>query len=159
MHLSKNIKTIRKLSNKTQTEFGEAFGATKAMIVSYEGGKAQPDELFIKRLAKIAGVTEEELRNEDLSDQVLNVEMLEKLHLKGANDLNIETERNKLINDQQKEILKLEAKVNIILITLADIVSKVDDKAIALVDGELTEAIKRETKHLLHELKSRLSGL
>jgi len=81
MHLGKNIKLIRKMRRQTQTEFGETFGSTKAMIVSYESGKAQPDELFLKRLAKVAGVTEDELRDVDLYDQFVNVEKLEKVNL------------------------------------------------------------------------------
>lgn len=158
MHLRSNIKLIRQLSRKTQTEFGELFGATKAMIVSYEKGKAQPDELFIKKLAKLADVTEEQLTNEDLSDKLIEGEMLEKVELKvGGIEVKLNVDRDKLIVEQQKEIIRLEAKVNIVLITLADIVSKVDKKAIAVADGELRLAINRETKHLLRELTKKLS--
>jgi transcriptional regulator with XRE-family HTH domain len=160
MHLSKNIKLIRQLRKQTQPEFGAIFGATKAMIVSYENGKAQPDELFLKKLAKMANVTEDQLRNEDLSDQLIEVEKLDKVNLKGVgHEVKVTVDRDSLIIEQQKEIIRLQAKVNIILITLADVVSKVDNKAIALADGELTEAINRETKHLLRELKEKLSEL
>lgn len=157
MHLSKNIRLIRKLSKHSQTMFGELFGVTKAMIVSYESGKAKPDELFVRKLAKLASVSENQLKNEDLSDYFSEGEKLEKLNIKKTGEeLNA---RDKFIIDQQKEILELNAKVNVLLITLADIVSKVDKKAIALVDSELTESINREVKHLLRELKETLSEI
>jgi transcriptional regulator with XRE-family HTH domain len=79
MHLYENIKLIRLISDKTQPEFGKLFGATKAMIVSYEKGKAKPDELFIKRLAKYAGVTIHQLKHELLSEENIKVEKDEKV--------------------------------------------------------------------------------
>jgi hypothetical protein len=35
-----NLRLIRLVSGKSQTDFGSSFGATKAMIVSYEKAKA-----------------------------------------------------------------------------------------------------------------------
>lgn len=69
----------------------------------------------------------------------------------------VTADRDKLIIEMQKDIIKLEARVNVLMITLADIVSKVDNKAIAIVDSELTEATNREAKALLEELKKKWS--
>lgn len=66
-----------------------------------------------------------------------------------------DVDRDKLIVELQKDVIKLEARVNVLLITLADIVSKVDKKAIAIVDHELTEASNRESEFLLEELKKK----
>jgi hypothetical protein len=44
-------------------------------------------------------------------------------------------------------------------ITLADIVSKVDKKAIAAVDAELTDSSNRRSEALLDEWKKKVSGL
>jgi hypothetical protein len=78
---------------------------------------------------------------------------------KDSGKVNISIDRDKLIIEQQKEIIRLQAKVNVVLITLADIVSKIDRKAIAIADSELTEAINREAEHLLNELQKRLNDL
>lgn len=44
------------------------------MVVSYESGKAKPSKLFISRLAKRAGVSEDRLKNDQLKEEdVLNV--------------------------------------------------------------------------------------
>lgn len=76
---------------------------------------------------------------------------------KNEKGFKITADRDKLIADLQKEVVKLEARVNVLMITLADIVSKVDNKAIAIVDSELTEATNREAKALLEELKKKWS--
>jgi len=81
LHLQQNIRLIRLLSEKTQPEFGKKFKATKAMIISYEKGKANPDELFISRLAKYSGVSVKDLKNKALteSDIILKEEKGEKV--------------------------------------------------------------------------------
>lgn len=79
LHLANNIKTIRELSGLTQPQFGAIFDASKAMIVSYENGKAAPSELFIKRLAKMVGATSDTLKNGLIEEEHIEVEKLEKL--------------------------------------------------------------------------------
>lgn len=79
LHLSHNIKLIRLLSGLTQFEFGKKFEATKAMVVSYESGKAEPNELFISRLADYAGIDSKDLINKALKEKDIKVEKEEKL--------------------------------------------------------------------------------
>lgn len=75
-HLPQNLRLIRLLSEKTQTEFGEMFGgATKAMVISYEKGKASPDEVYIARVAKYAGVTPDQLKSHALSEDEINIKV------------------------------------------------------------------------------------
>ncbi len=87
-HLGKNILLIRSLTTQSQAAFGKRFDATKAMIISYEKGKAVPDELFISRLAKMAKTTAQDLKNKSLSEDDVKVEKIEKVKnrtLKAAN--------------------------------------------------------------------------
>ena len=42
--MNTRISDIRKKLNMTQIEFGNAIGATRAMIASYESGKVSPDK-------------------------------------------------------------------------------------------------------------------
>lgn len=44
------IREVRKDLNMTQTEFGEALGKTKAVIVNYELGRVAPDDTFLQLL-------------------------------------------------------------------------------------------------------------
>lgn len=78
-HLAQNIKLIRQLSGKTQTEFGQKLEATKAMIVSYEIGKAQPSSLFLSRLSKYAGVSVKEIESKILKEDDIDKTQLEKV--------------------------------------------------------------------------------
>ena len=73
-----NLRLIRLVSGKSQTDFGSSFGATKAMIVSYEKAKANPDELFISRVARYAGVSETDLKNKKLEENDLKPKQVEK---------------------------------------------------------------------------------
>lgn len=79
LQLSGNIRLIRQVSGLTQPEFGEILSATKAMIISYEKEKASPNELFIKRLAQLVGVSEQDLLNKVLTEKDIKVEKLEKV--------------------------------------------------------------------------------
>ncbi len=79
LHISGNIKLIRELSGKTQAEFGQKFDATKAMIISYEKGKAQPSFLFIDRLAKHTGLQATQIMKQALKEEDVDKEKLEKL--------------------------------------------------------------------------------
>lgn len=57
-HLSNNIRIIRALTRKTQTQFAALFGEniTEAMQKSYEGGKARPGILYMETLSEMSGV-------------------------------------------------------------------------------------------------------
>jgi transcriptional regulator with XRE-family HTH domain len=70
-HISSNLRLIRLVVNLTQSEFGKLFNATKPMVSSYEGGRALPDQLYIQRVARYAGVTEEQLMNAELHEEDL----------------------------------------------------------------------------------------
>lgn len=113
----------------------KATGEGKGNVSSYLSKKLSPSESFLKKFY--------ERFKKELDGKTVEVIV----------------DRDKLIVEMQKDIIRLNAKVNVLLITLADIVSKVDKKAIALADGELTEAINREAEHLLDGLQKKLSGL
>lgn len=79
LHFPQNLKLIRLVADKTQPEFGKMFNATKAMMVSYEKGKAGPDSLFLSRLSSYSGVPESDLMNKSLKEQDLKIKKVEKL--------------------------------------------------------------------------------
>jgi transcriptional regulator with XRE-family HTH domain len=85
LHFPSNLRLIRLLSGQTQTEFGALFDATKAMIISYEKGKAMPDELFMSRLCKYTGAPKEDLLQKRLSEEDLQLGKVEKLE-NGVNE-------------------------------------------------------------------------
>lgn len=53
LHLFNNIRYIRLLAGKTQTEFGELIGCSKDSVYTYEKGKATPDELILSKISKM----------------------------------------------------------------------------------------------------------
>lgn len=77
MVIPTNIRLIRKLSGATQTTFGALFNASKAMIISYETGKALPDDLFVTRLADKVGLSKNILLSTELTESDIEVEKLE----------------------------------------------------------------------------------
>lgn len=84
LHLKGNIRLVRLLSDKKQRIFADRFKITEAMLKSYEGGKANPDELFVSRVAEFAGVSEKKLKEDKLreSDIHLKVEKVENVDFK-----------------------------------------------------------------------------
>ena len=114
----------------------ERTGLSKGNVSSYLNKKLPPSEAFINKFY-------DSFRKE--------------LEEAGRGSVNFTVDRDQLIGELQKDVIKLEARVNVLLITLADIVSKVDKKAIAIVDRELTEAANREAEYLLEELRKKWS--
>ena len=55
--MNERIKSVRKSSNLTQTEFGDRIGATRAMIASYEGGAVVPSDSILKLISKEFGIS------------------------------------------------------------------------------------------------------
>lgn len=79
MSLSSNLLLIRQLTDTTQAQFGEAFGATKAMIVSYESGKANPSSLMVNRICERLAIDKHDLLTKVIKEKDINVEKLELL--------------------------------------------------------------------------------
>lgn len=68
LHIKHNIKLIRSLTGLKQEAFIGFFpGVSVAMQKSYETGKAKPDTGYVDRLARIAGVTIEDVQNKQLA--------------------------------------------------------------------------------------------
>lgn len=49
-----------------QKDFAERIGTTDKKLYSYEAGIAKPNELLLSKIAKIAGITLEEIKLKDL---------------------------------------------------------------------------------------------
>jgi transcriptional regulator with XRE-family HTH domain len=111
LHLPRNIKLIRKVWGETQAQFGDRYGATVAMIKSYESGKASPDKLFLSRLAKDSDCSVEALDGLVLVEEdIMPVEKVEKrvslkeakFHADGSTALQIIDK----LTDQHGELIK-----------------------------------------------------
>jgi transcriptional regulator with XRE-family HTH domain len=129
MHLSKNIKLIRSVLRKTQKEFGEELDASKAMIVSYEKGKAKPDELFISRLCKMGGVKEDDLRNKALVEDDLKIKKVNKVEKIGGSYF--------LQNPPLKDLAEEIAMIHVLVIEVAKLKAKLTGVEEAVVIDEL----------------------
>lgn len=93
MQLASNIKLVRLLLDETQPVFIKRFvGVTTAMQKSYEGNKANPDPLYMERLADLAGVSISQLTTKKLkeSDITLKVKKVEKVTPRETDDIDID---------------------------------------------------------------------
>jgi len=61
MDFNSMLKTLRKNAGLTQTELAEQLGVSQVTIVHYEQGKKKPEMDKVPKLAKILGVSIEEL--------------------------------------------------------------------------------------------------
>jgi hypothetical protein len=68
----------------------------------------------------------------------------------------IPDDKDKMIREMQKQIVRLEARVNVLTITLVEITGLLKKKEGALVDAELSQAIDLEAKRLLVQLREKL---
>lgn len=79
LQIRQNISLIRNVSGKTQEEFSRLFGFSVAQIKSYEGGKARPNGIYLSRLAKFAGVSLVDIKNKELTEDDINIGVVEKV--------------------------------------------------------------------------------
>lgn len=138
------LRKAREKKKMKQQDVADKIGITLRQYNKYEAGefpKYRSDS--IKAIDMLFGTKLHELIYEQKQEHGESVE--------------INADRDKLIVEIQKEILKLTARVDVLSITLADIVSKVDKKAIAAVDSELTDAANKRSEALLDELKKKWS--
>lgn len=77
--LAYNIKIIRGISKLNQTNFAKMMDVSLSMQKSYEGERANPDPLYIQRLARLVHVKEEDLKNKKLQEKdIVQVEFVQK---------------------------------------------------------------------------------
>lgn len=110
VQLANNIRLIRELSGKTQTVFGNRFHATKDMIISYEKGRAKPNNLFLTRLSEASGIPEADLLDTPLKESDIKVEILEKVFHVPPNVVNLSDQTNGNDYVAKRRELKNEAK-------------------------------------------------
>lgn len=74
-HVVHNIKIIRGLYNLKQEDFAKKFSnVSRAMQQSYETAKAEPSNLYMAQLAKLAGLTVDELTTMMVSPDKVKIE-------------------------------------------------------------------------------------
>lgn len=73
LHLAKNIKWIRLLSGKKQTEFAVILGITEDQLYTYENGKAKPSSVVKEKIATIAGISVTDLEELDIKKRTIQV--------------------------------------------------------------------------------------
>lgn len=155
LHLADNIRLIRLLSEKTQPEFGEKFGATKAMIVSYENGKANPSELFLSRVSKYSGVEIEDLKNKRLTENDIKIkgEKGEKGELKNSIDVGKSNEQSddtiqKLIADNSAMIRAMEI----------DARAREQDAIARKIDADVRKSLTKSNEELVRMVRKTTEG-
>lgn len=72
LHLKDNIKKIRKAYNETQEKFATRMGVTLPMQKTYEGGKSNPDIIYLEGLSKVSGIAMEQLKNSNLDYSLIS---------------------------------------------------------------------------------------
>lgn len=74
-HIVHNIKIIRGLYNLKQEDFAKKFSnVTRAMQQSYETAKAEPSNLYMAQLAKLAGLSVDELTTMMVNPEKVKIE-------------------------------------------------------------------------------------
>lgn len=91
LHLPSNIVKIRKLKAKTQPAFAEIMKVPLTKQKSYELGRANPDILYIQRLMRISGLSENQLKNVNITEQAIvkALESVQKVQHDGDNDVEV----------------------------------------------------------------------
>lgn len=59
--IGENIKALRKLHGKTQSEFAQMLGGKKSLVSNYENGYSTPDIFMLIKIADIFDVSLDEL--------------------------------------------------------------------------------------------------
>lgn len=164
LHLRDNIKLIRALYNQTQKEFVKNFtGISEAMQKSYEGGKADPGILYIRELAELTGISEKDLTDKRISKAEIKrlptkgekVEIVEKNN-KAEEILKFEDQDlGKVLGKLTEENIELKAKVTVLSVTLAKVISVQTGQKVLDVAKELAEAFDLEIAKNLLELKKK----
>lgn len=142
LHLPYNLKLIRELSETTQPVFGRKFSASKAMIVSYEKGKAAPGDLFLSRVAEAAGITQEMLGNKKLAERDIQVEKLKKVfHGK------MDSSSTELMLEEAGPVYKAMALPEKIILNLSESIKiqAIANKEQAIANREQAEANNKST--------------
>lgn len=147
LHLSDNLKKIRGLLGITQQQFADKFKVTLAMQKSYEGGKAEPDLLYLTLISEFLGVVIKDLTSKNLSASFLKerVEKVTAIEIP-ANDQDF----RELYYRQLEKNLKVEERLTSIEQSLTQMITKGDGIA-------LTEQILEGQRELYRELVSSLS--
>lgn len=100
--IADNIKYLRKdVKRLSQKDFAALLGVTRGMIDSYERRVAKPDTDFCNKIAKIFGISLNDLLNTSLVENT-------KIILSGENNSGNEATKDDIINakNEQIEILK-----------------------------------------------------
>lgn len=98
INIGKRIKDIRSKLGLNQKEFSDKIGSRVSALSNWENGRNKPNDIMQQRIAKLAGITVEELTNQNKifngKEQLitdLNKEML-----------SIDKEENKLIREMKE---------------------------------------------------------
>lgn len=67
MSIGKNIAALRRKKGLTQEKLGEALGVTNQAVSKWEGEITMPDIMLLPQIAKVLGVTIEDLYKDDIS--------------------------------------------------------------------------------------------
>ena len=148
--ISKNLKLIRLILNKTQDDFGKMFNATKSMISSYEKSKAMPDELFIARVCKLAGITETDILTKELKEE--NLKKLYKNHPKPNDE-----PAPAAYYPPEPLLIEERALLHLVVAELAKLKAKIYNIPVEVVAAEFAQNAKLSAYHQAEAAKAEIN--
>lgn len=152
LHLGQNIKLIRGLLGKTQTEFAKMVGENLSNLKTYENTSIKPKVHIRKRIASMAGVSVADLLHKDLTedDITLKDEKDEKVKLEASKKPKAGTpgdphnsvsnpELSQPAQSQQSEPVKKEGELYPVLVQLM----KTQNAILVDQKNELVDRVRR----------------
>lgn len=143
--LAYNIKIIRGISGLNQTSFAQMMKVSLSMQKSYEGERANPDALYIQRLARMVRVKEDDLQRRRLQEkEIVHVEF-------DQNEQEIQTDIPAQFSDFQERLIRAEAHLEVYESAIAGLLSKSTTEFTKKV-GELRKAVQEAANRRFDEL-------
>ncbi|MFJ8102836.1 helix-turn-helix transcriptional regulator [Lysinibacillus sp. NPDC096212] len=115
--MNKRIKEVRKHEGLSQEDFANKLSVTRNVIASYELGRVEPTELFIKHLCREFDVNEEWLLNGEgemiLTPEELYADIVTEAMLRGNDQIrDLIIEASELDDLQLKTLLEFIKSIN-----------------------------------------------
>lgn len=145
LHLAQNIKLIRGLADKTQPEFAILISENLSNLKTYETKGIMPKLHIQHRIAKIAGVSVEDLINKKLTpdDISINLEVDKVKKVKKDAPVNhIEAQHGANSKDGvSKDVIEVKAKIDVLFDVAVELLSATSGESVTLIRKKLEKRV------------------
>lgn len=138
--LAQNIKLIRQAKNLSQQEFADIIGSSKDQVFSFENDRSTPNEVYVEKIVKYAGVCAEDLRDKKLT--------LADLKISGTK---IPATIGMRPGDDYQKIIRIEATVEVLLDMVAEVLARQMNVPVGPVLAGAKMSIDDQVKLILSE--------